>query len=248
MNKLGLFRSEFLKTKRSAVRRMAMASPLCLAGLALIQGGYFSLNLFNWFYVIFLPATFALISAAAVNIDKGKHGLRAIRSLPIAQADIWMAKLCVVAGYAFCSCVLLSVAVIVVPVILHFLGISQMKLLSMDTLFIGLLVMFLTTLWQIPLSFLLANKLGMVLTTVVHLFLSFSGVLCALKPYWFFCPWAWVNRCMIAVIGVLPNGLPKGDHVYTGRYDLVLALGLSLAVTVILGFLSSLCLARTEAR
>lgn len=248
MNIFNIIQSEFLKTKRSVVRRVAIASPLCLAALATIQRGYFSLNLFNWFYVVFLPVTFALISAAAVNIDNGKHGLRAIRSLPVAQNKIWIAKSVNVLGYALCSCLLLSVAVIIVPAILSLVNIHQIKPLNLTTVLLGILVMFLTSAWQVPFSFILAKKLGMVFTVIVNLFVSFSGVFLALKPYWFFCPWTWVNRSMISVIGVLPNGLPVENSINVGTLDVILALVLSLVLTAILSLLAIFLFANTESR
>lgn len=244
----GILQSEFLKTKRSAVRRIAIASPLCLALLATIQQGYYSLNLFNWFYVIFLPATFALMSASAVNLDNKKHGLRTIRSLPILQQSIWGAKLFIVAGYALLSCLLLSVAVVVIPSALGVLGVNQIKPLSISVIFLGIVVMFLTSMWQIPLCFLLAKRLGLAVTVMTNLFISFSGVLVALKPFWFLCPWAWVNRCMVSIIGVLPNGLPVEHTGYTGPYDVLYALLLSLGLTAVLSVLSTMRFAISEAR
>lgn len=248
MNKRKIFRSEFLKTKRSSVRRIALASPLCLALLASIQQGYFSLNLFNWFYVVFLPATFALISAAAVSIDNGKHALRAVRSLPIAQEKIWTAKLMVVIGYALCSCLLLGVAVIIIPGIFSLWGTDQIKSLNILAVFFGIVIMFLTTIWQVPLCFLLTQKFGLMFTVIINLSISFSGIFLALKPYWLYCPWAWVNRCMVLLIGVLPNGLPAENIKMVTSYDVVLAVILSLSLTIISGYASILLYAKIEAR
>lgn len=248
MNSLVLAQAEYLKTKKSAVRRVAIVSPLCLAVLAIVQQGYFSLNLFNWFYVVFLPATLALISAAEVNLDYGKTGLRALRSLPVSQQKIWTVKLFVVAGYAFCSCLLLSVAVVIIPQFLQLLGTVQSKPLGVPTILAGIAVMFITTSWQVPLCFILAKKLGLVFTVITHLFVSFSGVFFALKPFWFLCPWAWVNRCLVSVIGVLPNGLPVENTDYISTFDVALGVGLSLILTAILGKLAIVIYARTEAR
>lgn len=248
MDFFGILQSEFLKTKRSIVRRVAIASPLCLAMLATIQGGYFSLNLFNWFYVVFLPITFALISAAAVNIDNGKHALRAIRSLPIEQNRIWLAKLITVMVYALLSCLLLSIAVILVPALLGILGTSQLKQLSVVSVLSGIVVMFLSSAWQIPFSFILSKKLGLIFTVAVNLFVSFSGVFLALKSFWFFCPWAWVNRCMTVVIGVMPNGLPVESNLNIGTIDVVLSLVLSLVLTAVLSFFTTWLFSNSEAR
>ncbi len=248
MDFFSILQSEFLKTKRSIVRRVAIASPLCLAALATIQGGYFSLNLFNWFYVVFLPATFAMIGAAAVNIDNGKHALRTIRSLPIKQNRIWLAKLINVLGYALFSCLLLSVAVILVPALLGMFGTAQIKQLSVVTVLSGIVVMFLSSAWQIPFSFILSKKLGLIFTVAINLIISFSGVLLALKSYWLFCPWAWVNRCMAVIIGVMPNGLPVESNLNVGTIDVVLSLILSLALTAVLGFLATWLFSNSEAR
>ena len=160
MSNSTILMAEFLKTKRTATRRIAIASPLCLALMAIVQQGYFSLNLFNWYYVVFLPATFALISATAVNIDNGKHGLRAIRCLPVSQGKIWSSKLLVVLGYALLSCFLLSVAVVCIPFIFSLFGINQIKQLSIASIFLGIIVVFVTTMWQIPFSFIISKKLG----------------------------------------------------------------------------------------
>ena len=145
MSNSNILMAEFLKTKRTATKRIAIASPLCLALMAIVQQGYFSLNLFNWYYVVFLPATFALISATAVNIDNGKHGLRAIRCLPVSQGKIWSSKLLVVLGYALLSCFLLSVAVVCIPFIFSLFGINQIKQLSIASIFLGIIVVFVTT-------------------------------------------------------------------------------------------------------
>lgn len=248
MDFFSILQSEFLKTKRSIVRRVAIVSPLCLAVLATIQGGYFSLNLFNWFYVVFLPVTFALISAAAVNIDNGKHALRTIRSLPIKQNRIWLAKLINVLGYALFSCLLLSVAVIVVPDLLGVFGTVQIKQLSVVTVLSGIIVMFVSSAWQIPFSFILSKKLGLIFTVAINLIVSFSGVLLALKSYWLFCPWAWVNRCMTVVIGVMPNGLPVESNLNIGTIDVVFSLILSLALTAVLSFFATWLFSNSEAR
>lgn len=249
MSNSNILMAEFLKTKRTATRRIAIASPLCLALMAIVQQGYFSLNLFNWYYVVFLPATFALISATAVNIDNGKHGLRAIRCLPVSQGKIWSSKLLVVLGYALLSCFLLSVAVVCIPFIFSLFGINQIKQLSIASIFLGIIVMFITTMWQIPFSFIISKKLGVIFSVVVNLAISFSGVFLALKPYWMFCPWAWVNRSMISILGLLPNGLPvEEDLIYTQSYDVLIAIVTSVVLTMVLSSVSTTLYKKSEAR
>lgn len=247
MRQVDLLAAEFLKTKRSAGKRFAIASPLCLAGLAIVQQGYFSLNLFNWFYVVFLPVTFAVLSAAIVNLDYAKHGLRTLRSLPISQAQLWLTKCLVAASYAWLSCLLLGIAVFLIPQLLALLGIQQLQPLSILTVLTGMAVMFCTTIWQIPCCFLLNYKLGIVFTVVVNGMLSITGVLLATTSAWILYPWAWVSHSMIDAIGVLPNGLPVDGHVYTHSADLTIACSAALLLTVVLTYLTIRLYAHTEA-
>lgn len=248
MNFFNILQAEFLKTKRSVVRRIAIAGPLCLAILATIQQGYFSINLFNWFYVVFLPVIFSVISVAAVNIDNGKQALRTIKALPLSQKKIWWAKLVNILVYALSSCLLLGVAVIIIPLIFHLLNINQLKPLNVDTALAGILVMFLSSAWQIPLSFILAKKISSPFIILINCFLSAVGVLSALKFYWFLYPWSWVNRCMIVMINVLPNGLPNENIIQIGYSDVISTLTLSLILTLVLSFISVSLFANAEAR
>lgn len=248
MNGTPLLASEWLKTKRSSVRQVAVASPLTLAVLALVQRGYFSLNLFNWFYVIFLPATLALMSAEMVRMDLRRHGLRTLRGYPVDQEKIWRAKLIVVSGAAFVSCLLLGIAVYVVPTFLRWMGIAKVKNLSIMETFLGVGAMYLSALWQVPFSFLLAKKLSTTLVSCANLCLSFSGVFLAEKGVWMFCPWAWVDRTMMVMIKVAPNGLPITGPLSGGVGDVLLAVGLSMALTLILSFLVMGWFGRMEGR
>lgn len=248
MNFSGILASELLKTKRSAARRIAIISPLCLAVFSLVQGGYFSLNLFNWFYTIFLPITAALIGTCIAQIDMGKHGLRTLRCLPLSQNKIWCAKLIVAAAHMFLSCALLLIAVSVIPALLNVLGVAQIKPLSLMSVVFGIIVMFLTMLWQIPFSFILNKRLGMAFTALINLFGSIVGILVALKSYWMLCSWSWVNHSMVFAINVLPNGLPADSSVSIEGYDVILALVASVVLTLLFSAASTLLYARSEAR
>lgn len=244
----GILQGEFLKTKKSAVRRGAIAAPLSLSLLAVIQQGYFSQNVFNWYYVFFLPITFSLISAATVSSDYRRHRLRALRSFPAPQKVFWIAKLIVAAVYACVSCLLLSVAVMIVPKIFAAFGVEQVRHFRLSIVMVGIAVMFVTCAWQIPFCFLLTKKLGVIFTVAVNWLLSVAGVLAALKPYWVAYPWAWVNRCMIVVIDVLPNGLSAEHDQYAGVPDVIWSMALSAALTGLLAAAAIKLYAGSEAR
>lgn len=244
----GILQGEFLKSKKSAVRRAAIAAPLCLALLAVVQQGYFSQNVFNWYYVFFLPITFSLISAATVSSDYRRHRLRTLRSFPASQEVFWIAKMFVATVYACISCLLLSVAVMIVPKIFVAFGIEQVRQFRAPIVLAGIVVMFMACAWQIPLCFLLTKKLGVIFTVAVNWLLSVVGVLAALKPYWIVYPWAWVNRCMIVVIGVLPNGLSAEHDQYAGFPDVVWSMTLSAVLTGLLAAAAIKLYAGSEAR
>ena len=89
----------------------------------------------------------------------------------------------------------------------------------------------------------------MIFSVLVNLAISFSGVSLALKPYWMFCPWAWVNRSMISILGLLPNGLPvEEDLIYAQSYDVLIAVVASVALTIILSIVSTTLYKKSDAR
>ena len=109
--------------------------------------------------------------------------------------------------------------------------------------------MFITTMWQIPFSFIISKKLGVIFSVVVNLAISFSGVVLGLKPYWMFCPWAWVNRSMISILGILPNGLPvEEDLIHAQSYDVLIAIVASVVLTMLLSIVSTTLYKKSEAR
>ena len=136
-----------------------------------------------------------------------------------------------------------------IPFIFSLFGINQIKQLSIASIFLWIIVVFVTTVWQIPFSFIISKKLGVIFSVLVNLAISFSGVFLALKPYWMFCPWAWVNRSMISILGILPNGLPvEEDLIHAQSYDVLIAIVASVVLTMLLSIVSTTLYKKSEAR
>lgn len=243
-----LLRSEFLKTKRSAASRLAFVGPCVLSIMALVQMGYFSINLFNWYYVIFLPLTIAGVSASTVRLDYGLLGLRTLRTLPVCQESLWFAKLVVVGSYTFASCLLLSCSTFVVPGLLTLIGIAQSHVMAPSAVLFGTVVMYILTLWQVPLMALLAKRFALIACATLNLVLNIAGVIMADGGYWFLNPWSWVMRAMSFAIGVLPNGLPVEGQSPSSLTDVVVMTYISLAATALLSVVAVKHFAKTEAR
>lgn len=71
------------------------------------------------------------------------------------------------------------------------------------------IVLWLTTLWEIPFCLLLAQKISTFLMLVIHVGIySILSTSVSLKPWFALFPGAITSRLMCVVIKVMPNGLP----------------------------------------
>ena len=79
---------------------------------------------------------------------------------------------------------------------------------------LGMFLIFISSLWQIPLCLFLSRKVGMVGTVILQVGIGdVLGILFATKSNWWLCPYSWTARMITPVLGILPNGTlaPSGD-------------------------------------
>ena len=193
-------KAENLKLKRSFTRKLILVAPLATLlltwSLAII---WFQVNAFNWWYALLLPGFIAIISALSDQKEK-KLGYRGVLALPVSLKKIWIAKVLNLVFYTALSCFVLLIGIL--------LGrFSVPNPLPLGTACLGMFLIFLTSLWQIPFCLFLSRKICMVGTILVQVAAGFLlGVLLATKSIWWICPYSWTMRVMAPVLGILPNG------------------------------------------
>lgn len=183
--------------------------PLAVVFLAAwLTGSYFSVDAYNWWYIGLYPGLLCVVSSmiGRKDLEKKNH---TIWSLPCEMEKIWDAKVLVGVLESGAAVFILTVLTIIcekgIEGVFH---VSMAAVFSFQTKLAAGVVLWLTTLWQIPFCLLLSQKMGTFVMLLIHM-ISYSvlaGTM-SLKPWFFLLPGAITSRLMCPVIGVLPNGL-----------------------------------------
>lgn len=228
-------RSEHLKLKRTFSLKMLILVPIANVMFSMIMNPmYFVSNTINWWSILFLPLTIALWCALSNQKEQRASDYQGVYLLPVSLKKIWFAKQMIIAVYSLIAMLVYLVIMAVVGML--FTG----EIIIGARTVLAVLVLWITTLWEIPLCLWLARKWGTVSAIGINFVGALGlGVILASRSLWWACPWSWSIRLMAPIVGVHPNGtlLSPGDPLWTMRV-LPLGIGMSLLLTLLLGVLS----------
>lgn len=203
------FKAERLKYRHTSLKGITVIMPLLTVLLAAwLTHVFFAVDSYNWWYTGLYPGFLGIICGMIGGKDKGKKN-HTIGSLPCSMGKIWDAKVLV-------GMVMSGISVICVVLFTIFTGkamemgfhIQFIAEPSVGMQILAGLVMWLTTLWQIPFCLFLAQKLSTFLMLVIHMgCYMIVAVTVSLKPWFALFPGAITSRLMCPILGVLPNGL-----------------------------------------
>lgn len=203
------FRAEKLKYRRTSMKAVTVILPLATVFLAAwLTHNYFTVDSYNWWYIGLYPGFLGILCGMIGGKDKRKKNYT-IWPLPCSMGRIWDAKILTGAGMsaAATACVVVF-TVFAGKVMEDVLHVEFFISPSVGAQILSGIVMWLTTLWQIPFCLFLSQKMGIFLMLVLHMGLySVLAVTVSLKPWFAALPWAITSRLMCPVLGVLPNGL-----------------------------------------
>lgn len=208
-------RAEFQKSRRSAALRSAVIAPFVLAVLALVLSllstageldvvaHNFCLNVWNWWYALFLPGMVGVAASSSMQLD-ARLGMRAVLGMPGSPALVFGAKAVFGVAMIALSTLVVALAAVVVPLLLGGVGTPLP-----DALLAALLIT-LTSAWLVPLSLGLTARLGMLAgfaitfmgDMAVGIFGWQMGLVGAVLPS------SLRMLAMVPVLGIMPNGLP----------------------------------------
>lgn len=198
-----LIYSEWLKGKHTFSRKILFLFPLIptLMAIILMSGSFSQVGAYNWWYMLFLPATVALMCSSVIQLDKRLNYFNT-SVLPVSPKKIWLAKISTASLYL----VLTNFFIFIFPALSGFIFGEQFSLLT------GLcasLILSVTWLWQVPLSLFLTEKFNSSVTFLIIILanLLFSSQDFAGGKLWVI-PFAIPARLMAAIIHVNPNGIP----------------------------------------
>jgi ABC-2 type transport system permease protein len=198
-------KAEHLKCKHSFAAKLPILAPIINLLLVLLMNagmnGVGPAATWNWWYTILMPGAIAVQCAMVMQMDK-RIKYRALLPLPSSLSTIWLGKV------LFCILALLFANLITFAgtvIIGVFLG-STISILSG---FVAVLVLTITTLWQVPFCLFLSARFSMFTAILVGFILNSAvGTFMAAENNWWVVPISIPARLMGPVLGLLPNGLP----------------------------------------
>lgn len=213
------FKSEALKMKHTFAGKLIFLAPIftVLSSLFLAPM-YFQMNCYNWWYAMILPGSISL-GCTLVAVKDMKMKNRAVLSLPINLKKVWISKVLVCTVMLIYASIILLLGSIVLGNIFKFGPIGRITILNG---LLGILVLVITFLWQIPLCLFLGSRIGMFPTILINMgAYMILGILAATKSIWWMIPYAIPARLMCPIVKLLPNGLPAVEGSVTFKPELL---------------------------
>ena len=240
--------AENLKHKGTFLKKLLVIIPITLILLSLfLMPSYFTINSYNWWYVIIMPATFALIPAMMDRKESRKLNYRAVFPLNINLKKLWVSK--IITAFVYMS----------IAAIIHMLGVYIFHFLiggqlspnyGFSTLLFASFLLIITNIWQIPLCFFLAKKFGFIASIAVNAVLGLgAGILLSDSAFWIYCPYSWGIRLMIPVMRILPSGiLIEASNPMVSNTSLLIPCILSICLFTLLTMISAKWFSKQEVK
>lgn len=199
--------AENLKHKHSFLIKLLFIAPIIALLLAFaLMPLYFTVNAYNWWYVILMPATFALIPAMMLRKEDRKLNYRAVFPLNINLKKVWVSKISTALIYMSITAILHMIGVFIFQL---FVGEQLTQNYEFTTLLFASVLLVITNIWQVPFCFFLAKKFGFIASILGNAILGLVlGILLSDGAMWIDRPYSWGIRLMVPVMHILPNGVP----------------------------------------
>ena len=226
------FLAEKLKYKRTALPFVIVLMPLATALLAaLLTREYFAMDSYNWWYITMFPGTTAIICGMIGGKDFRQKN-RTIWPLPVNLRKIWDAKLLWAGSLTGISmCVLTVTAILAGCFMENVLQVSFIHAPSFGMQILAAIVIWFTSLWQIPICLYLSQKMGVFAMFLLHLGSYMAVAVTASLHSWFVLfPGAITSRLMCVFLQTLPNGLPAEAGQMTWTSELMNSAGVFMGL------------------
>lgn len=233
-------KSEFIKTKRTNIRKMLWIIPLICSLLALafnfLSGEKEIVRLsaetiINHWGILWLSVFISLTAGLLNNLEKKSTNFKTIIGLPINLQKKEMSRVLLVIGFVVLGSVLL-----IATISLTSLLIPSPYLAPLSSCILAVVLTFVTSLWQVPLCIWFSRKTNFFITLLLNSMLNLSlGTFFAPTNDWWFIPYSWHLRVQMPLTKLHTNGIPLPQSDELLSYSVIpIALVLSLLFFLIL--------------
>lgn len=226
------YRAEVLKNRHTVAGKLAVFMPLIVVGLSVVlTKEYVVIDCYNWWYMGLLTAEMGIICGMAGEREKRLKN-RGILSLPMNMKQIWDGKVLYgIRALALSILVLTLTTAAVGAGIGKIPGVTFPIYISIKQQLAAGVLLFVVSLWQIPLCLLLQQLLGNAVGLLLHVIsCGILSVTLSLRPYFMALPGGIAARLMCIVLGILPNGLPAKSGSMTFSPELLEVSGIPAGI------------------
>lgn len=248
---LQYFLSENIKIKRTFIQKLIWLPPALIILLSMsITGRYFQVDCYNWWYTWMLTGTLSL-SCVLLSRADGAMKNRAVISLPVNLKKVWTAKVLVGIKNMCISCMVIFISAQLSVFVISIDSISRIPMLNG---LIGIIIIIVTFIWQVPLCMFFGSKIGMFSTIILNLAINIISIVMSVGKYWWINPFSYCGRFLCPVFKILPNGLlaELGSETFTPELlntsVIPLGIGISIILLLIFTYLTAKWYERQEAK
>lgn len=237
-------KSEMIKTKRTNIRKIILIIPLICSLLALAFNALgrpeiirlSAETIINHWGILWLPAFIALTAGLLNNLEKKSTSYKTIIGLPINLQKKEMSRILFVTGLVALGSLLLIVVISLVSLFIQ----TTPYLVPLSSCITAVILMFITSLWQVPFCLWLSRKTNFFITVLLNSMLNLNlGTFFAPTEDWWFIPYSWHLRVQMPLTKLHSNGipLPANDELLSSSV-IPVALVLSIFFFCLLTFLT----------
>lgn len=234
-------KSEILKTKRTNIRKILWMIPLPCSLLALgfnfLSGDPQIISLsaetiINHWGILWLSVFIALTAGLLNNLERKSTNFKTIIALPINLQKKELSRVLLVTGFMVLGSLILIVVISLTSLLIQ----TSPYLVPLSSCFLAVILMFVTSLWQIPFCLWLSRKTNFFITLLLNSILNLSlGTLFAPTDDWWFIPYSWHLRVQMPLTQLHSNGIPLPQNDELLSYSVI-------PIALILSFLFFLVL------
>lgn len=239
---MNYWKAERMKYRHTFMMPTAVLMPLAgIAAAAVLTAQYFVMDSYNWWYMMLAPGTIAILCGMIGEKDRRQKN-RTICALPIRLGKVWDAKVLTAAGASGLSMLVLWAGTMLTAAVL---GMGQEGAAAgaagAGRWLLAAVLIWITSLWQIPLCLWLTHKLGSFVMLLVHLSAcALLSAVVSLQSWFWVLPAGITPRLMCVVLRILPNGLAAKEGNLTFSPELLSPDALWAGIFSALGWLAFL--------
>lgn len=230
-------KAEKLKYKRTMMNKLLFIAPFVTIIFCFLAGG---VNIFQsagiyWWYMFVLQGLISVLCFLSLRVEgiAGQNGI--IYSLPVGLKKIKIVKNVIMVKKLFIANVMIAVFLAIIPVLLFPNYIKY----TFGELLLGVVIIVLTSMWQIPFCFILMSKMNVFIPIIINTLLGiFTIVLVGHTSFWYLWPYCWTAKEMEAILKININGVPEFQGGYVKAIDIVVIF-ISIILFAVLTYLDA---------